>query len=407
MPRILKRAIVSGASVAIVGLMAHALFSSTAKADAIADCTSATLALPNPIYVSGSSAIKSGGTEIGKALAKDATPTTLIYVSKGSCDGVNGILSGTAMSGTGIYFDSTGTQQSCNVPAKAPDLGVSDVFPTSCTGVDQAALDAAKVGDFHGPVQSMNFVAPIKSDENSISAEAAYLAFGFDDGGDTTWGDKALHLIRNDQSGTQKMIGKAINVPANKMIGTDEGGGGTIVTDIQKAYATPSKVIGILSSNDADGASAGVKKLAFQGYGQTCAYWPDSDVSKKDKAYVRDGHYQIWGPSHLLAKLNDTKVPADPKVATLIDILTRKTSVTGVDVLALEIAANTTPLCAMKVIRDSELGPLSSGIPDFESCGCYFDSLRGDASACTTCNKAADCKDPAASHCNHGYCEVK
>src|SRR5262249_34715607 len=138
-----------------------------------ADCST----LPNPLFVAGSSAVQPLLAAIGRILVGGTTPTTIVYLGTGSCVGVNAILSGTPIMGSGMtaltYWDPNGTPQQCDVPANAPvnaDIGVSDVFANTCFKLPGGL--PSNVGDFLGPVQSMTFVVPQGSTQTSISAEA-------------------------------------------------------------------------------------------------------------------------------------------------------------------------------------------------------------------------------------------
>lgn len=78
----------AGALVALVG--------AREAAAANPDCG----ALPTPVYVTGSSAVKPLLQELGKKLATASAPVTIVYQGQGSCTGVNAVLSGTLMTGT-------------------------------------------------------------------------------------------------------------------------------------------------------------------------------------------------------------------------------------------------------------------------------------------------------------------
>src|SRR5262245_1863185 len=100
-------------------------------ADALAlDCVT----LPKPVYVAGSSAAKPLLIPIGRALALANPPVTLVYRSLGSCVGVDAILHGTVITGSGAnaasYWDGSGTELKCDIDvAGVPaDIGLSDVF---------------------------------------------------------------------------------------------------------------------------------------------------------------------------------------------------------------------------------------------------------------------------------------
>ena len=402
MRELLRLTVVSCAALAAFGL----IHEPQASAQTVPTCDS----LPDPIYVSGSSAIRPLLTTIGSKLATAATPSTIVYVSAGSCDGVNTIVTGLKVTAGAKYALSNNTLADCTLPAAGQiiDLGMSDVFPMSCPDITSALL--AGIGDFAGPVQSMNFVVPKAATQTTISAEAAYLTFGLGAAGKTDWDTPDLYAIRNFQSGTETMLAAAINVPTNKWKGVDKGGSGAVVTAIANA-TNPDKTIGILASTEADipANRATIKRLAFQSYGETCALYPDSSFSSLDKFNVRNGLYQVWGPVHMLAKVDASKVPTNPKAKQLLDILLGNTTVEGVDPVQAEIDNNTVPQCAMNVERTSELGKPKAFSP-VGACDCYFESKTGGASSsCVQCTEATagDVCPSSAPKCNRGYCEVK
>ena len=407
MRRILRLAVMASASVAAVSLANGGDFVREAAAQVPATPTCASL--PNPIYVAGSSAVGNVLAKLGGKLSAAADPTTIVYIKAGgSCDGVNAIVSGLKVSAGPNYWDANGAKSDCTLPAdgQVVDLGMSDVFPTSCPDITKALL--TDIGDFAGPVQSMNIVVPKAAVRTTISAEAAYLTFGLGAAGKTDWNNPALFSIRSFQSGTETMIAKAINVPTNKWLGVNAGGSGGVVTAISNATVVD-KTIGILASNEADDPTnrTKIKRLAFQPYGEMCALYPDSDFSSKDKANVRTGKYQIWGPLHMLAKVDAQNVPTNPKAKQLLDILLGNTVIDGVDVTSIETDTFTVPQCAMKVQRTEELGKPKAYSPA-GACGCFFDfKTTGTASSgCKVCTTAAQCT-AGAPMCNHGYCEVK
>lgn len=423
--KVARRALLSGTTIAVVGMLSHAMVSTNAQAqaaggtggtggtgtggsgggDTVPTCVS--LGLTNPVYLGGSTAVASVMDAIGPVLAKAATPLTVVYTSAGSCDGVNTITAGLKLSSSATYFDSNGVKGTCSLSNQTIDIGLSDVFPTSCPGI--AAADLAGIGDFAGPVQAMNFAVPIAAQATSISAAAAYLTVGLGADGGTDWNKPALYAFRNFQSGTETMIAKAIKLDTSKWpAAADKGGAGAVVSALKTPAGPADQTIGILASNQTDGNRDTIKRLAFQGYDQSCALYPDSSYASKDKENVRNGSYEIWGPLHMLAKVDGTGAPTDAKAKQLLDILLGNTTLAGVDPVDLEISANTVPQCAMRVKRTSEIGKPVAFSPE-GACGCFFDSKRGDASACVACtaaNAATVCKGSTPT-CSHGFCEVK
>lgn len=390
--RLLNRAIVCLAAGAAAGTIAG-------TAAAATDCAS----LPGATYITGSSAVKP--LIAGLATALSGT-TTLVYKGQGSCTGVDAILNGTKITGTASYWDATGTEQTCNLAlaGDAADVGVSDVFATTCPMVTSLPSD---VGDFFGPNQVMNMVVPSASSQTMISAEAAYFVFGFGQAGMAApWTDETFVFQRGPTSGTQAMIAAAINVPANKWKGVMESSSGNMLSALVAANTTGAeKAIGILASDVADTNRDKVKILAYQHYKQDCAWLPDSSSTAFDKLNVRDGHYPIWGPLHLLSKVDANKNPVKPEAQKLVGYFTGKVATpSSVNLLDLEIGAHTVPACAMKVQRSSELGAVSAYTPD-TPCGCYFDFKATGSTTCAACSKDTDCTG-SANHCRYGYCEA-
>jgi ABC-type phosphate transport system substrate-binding protein len=400
-------------------------FSGAARAADLGACDAYNAAKPH-LYVAGSSAIKPFITAISTALAADEV---VIYVSGGSCVGVDYALNGTALpTGAGLGIIGADT---CTVPADTKaNIGVSDVFATSCDGVTSVP---AGIGDLQGPVQIMNFVVPKGADAGiqSISAEAAYLVFGFDqsttnsvtnesyaDG--TPWTKRDDTWIRGPGSGTQSMLAASIGVPpgswalnnytdGNAIKHAVAGGSGEIVTRVGGA-TSPDTTIGILASTELDDHRDTIRGLAFQAKGQSCGYWPDSTSSSKDKANVRNGKYLPWGALHMYAKVNAQGVPTDAKVKDFVDYVNGVKAADAADPLSivkLEIEKNLVPVCAMEVSRDEEVGPLMSVNP---TCTCFYESerLHGGAefSGCVKCDDANPCADSGQT-CSYGFCEAK
>lgn len=409
----------SASLAAIAGILAA---SASARAADKGDCGAYLPDLPH-VYVAGSSAVKPFVQKITDALI---ATEVVIYVSQGSCVGVDDIFNGTVLP-TGAGLGILGAADTCTVPAATKaDVGASDVFATSCAGVDAVP---AGIADFQGPVQVMNFVVPkgAKASTQSISAEAAYLVFGFDPSSNnaatgksyadgTPWTVKDDVWIRGSGSGTQSMLGAAIGLlPASWALNayTDgaaikhavAGGSGEIVTRVGGATNVDT-TIGILASTELDDARATVRGLAFQAKGQSCGYWPDSTSSAKDKLNVRTGKYDIWGPLHMYTKVGADKKPSKAVAADLIAYVRGDKDLPGTDttndIVALETAKNLVPACAMQVSRDSEIGELTSVSP---TCSCYYDKQRGgDVSGCVECPAHACAADQT---CNRGYCEAK
>jgi hypothetical protein len=379
-----------------------------ALADNTGDCGNASS--PNPIYVGGSTAMGPVLAALDTVLAKQATPITLVYANAagqtGSCIGVGFIVAdttptgacaaGACPTGTGQYTDASGALHNCNLPADAHlDVGISDVFATSCPGV---ATQPADIKDTQGPIQAMNFIISRAnpSPPQAITAEEGYFVFGFGGaaGMASPWLKVALQFIRDSGSGTQQMTMRAIGLPGDYInkggLGTVGGvkgtktAGGDMATTV--ANQTDPAAIGIVSSDIYDANRGKLRSLAFRAFKQKYAYYADSGPNATDKQNVRDGHYFIWGPVHFLVHMNGAAT-ARPNAQKFLDIVNGVTPVTP-SILDTFIGAHVIPQCAMKVKRDAELGPMTKyAAPD--QCGCYFESKVATTS-CSTCPDLAD-----------------
>jgi ABC-type phosphate transport system substrate-binding protein len=411
---------------AIVPIAAIATTVGVARTASAADCST----LPAPLYITGSSAVKPYIAALGKALAGT---TTLVYLSQGSCNGVDAIFNGTMLMAGAMAdtWDNTGTDVKCSIPAGgiSADIGVSDVYSSSCAGF---STPPAGIGEFFGPNQVMNFIVPTASSQTSISAEAAYMVYGFGGASNMVapWTTKAFLFQRDQTSGTQSMIAAAIGVPPAKWLGTTVTPNSSAGMFATVAHSTmPEATIGIVASDIADGnvldpttmmMTAGrtvLKILAYQHYKQDCAWLPDSSSTSFDKINVRDGHYPIWGPIHFYTKVTGM-VPTNPAVATFLGYFpTPPTSMppAGVNMLKLAIGAHTVPSCAMHVKRSTEVGPVSS-FKSTAPCDCYFEQIANGSTMCTACTMANDPKCTGNTQCTVydstatpavGYCEAK
>jgi hypothetical protein len=340
---------------------------------------------------------------------------TVVYLPSGSCVGVDAIVNGAPMTGSGAaaatYWDPAArdpanAERRCDLdPAGvAADVGVSDVFATTCLDLPQGL--PAGVGDFFGPVQVMSFVVPSASSQRTISADAAYLAFGFGAAsGVAPWTDARFLFQRTATSGTQAMIGAEIGVPPALWRGTPS----KTSDDVQAKLAAVSaldadRTLAILSADIADDFRGQERVLAYQARGQRCGFWPDSAEGARDRRNVRDGHYPMWGPLHLLAHVGTDGAPSGASVAALVGYLSGSRALPGgLDLVALYAERHVVPLCAMRVTRVSDGGPLAPHAPS-SPCGCAFEKDATGSTDCAPCATSADCAASAPT-CSHGYCE--
>lgn len=397
-------------SKALAGLALAFVASSVARPAHAGLCS----ALSHPVVVSGSSAVKPFLAALAAKLNQETPPITVIYPNNtGSCDGAGAMATTPAgkVTGTGaVIWDNDGKAIAggCDfdIDGNVVDIGASDVFASTCS-----VTVASDVKDFHGPIQTMTFAVPLASTATSISAEAAYLLYGFGAASHPVapWTDPAYIFQRDASSGTEAMIATAINVPAAswKPAANTNKTSDLVLAALTAAAAGAhaDAAIGIMSAAYMDGKRAQLKELAYQHYGQSCGYLPDSTATSFDKANVRDGHYQVWGPLHLYTHTaNGKAINADAQ--KVIDALTMAVD-PGFDLVQVEAKNGVIPECAMHVSRTKEIGALSSYQPD-ESCECKFlKEATGAAPAeCKTCDAPGDCPHSRPA-CNFGFCEVQ
>jgi hypothetical protein len=442
-------------SIVIAPLVGGALLAAPSSALAASIDCSNSANVPNPVYISGSTSAKPFIASLAKTLGSSVS---LIYAPVTACNGLEDVLASPAQTETTTpSFASpthgflTCTSGSTPYPAFYADIGLSDVYATSCIAPSLSV--GSGYADWLGAIQAFEIVVPWASSEFAISAEAAYVVFGF--GGQQytvlPWNDPTAIWTRGDTAAAQLIVGDAIGLSGAKWQSTlaPEAGAAQVLasstvmgTTIADANSTkPNPTIGILGSsttdplksppgtNDAGAATGGVKPLAFQAINQDCSYYADSDLSHFDKINVRQGRYAIWGPLHFVtavdangnptvnAQASSNLVPSvQASVETVINTITHKglsdTSTPNLQsIVAAEASSYFIPDCAMQVSRTSELGAEASYQPSV-GCGCYFESLTGGgatlSSYCTTCSVDGDCADAGGyPHCNFGYCEAQ
>jgi hypothetical protein len=267
-------------------------------------------------------------------------------------------------------------------------------------------------------------MVPVESSEQSISAQAAYSIFGYGNAsGVVPWTNTDFIQIRTSTSGTQNMIGQAINLPATEWQGTQNKSSTNVVTaltnvnkglNVDGGPGDPSYVqarLGILASDVADSNRQNMRPLAFQDVNESCGWYPDTTATAFDKQNVRDGHYPIWGPSHLIAAVNGT-TPSTAGVQTLIDSMNGayQPVLDVLDVIGFYGSSHIIPNCAMHVQRAQDGQNYQSYAP-VVSCSCYYDYVVATTS-CTPCTTTPDCADAGANYACQifgtppkGFCE--
>jgi hypothetical protein len=357
--------------------------------------------LPNPVYIIGSA--KPYIQELGGALSVATPKTTLIHEAITSCVVVDDVLNNGTYSGVGSYWDPTSgssAEKFCAVaPGTSPDIGISAAFPESCPGVTNLP---SNVTDVPGPVQAVVLVVPNASIQKVVSQEAAYAIYGFGAAaGLEPWTNDSVIFRRPPTSGTITIFGTAIGVPPEQMAGIPVDQNADVVGKLSSS-ADPTRTIGVLTTAFADSQRNVVNITAYQTRGQSCGYWPDSSPTSREKRNVRDGHYSMWSGLHVLTR--NTTTPAKPAVGDVVAYVggTREPPA-GVKLFDVGASSGLIPVCAMKVQRTTEQGPMTPYVPT-KGCGCRFEEAAGANPTCQKCATSTDCPQSAPS-CDYGYCE--
>jgi hypothetical protein len=389
-------------------------------------CNDTTM-IPNPIILTGSSAFEATVKAFATYLLQESTPVSIIYQLPGSCSGVANFAA--PLTGTAHYYtiDTTKSPPVLNAPGtctfgtgQMADVAVSDVFYDSCTNVTQPIPAGLK--DIPGPVQAMLLVVPKAntSVQYLTAAEAADI-----------WGCGAAANVagftemggifcRDPNSGTQITVAKNINVPAMTLQAPicnppNVGSGTSGEISSVLAYSNPQATIGFIGADAYDAPASGstpaprttLTSLAFAAFGQTNAYYADSDAASFDRKNVRDGHYGIWGYEHMIVNVDTTTgAITNAKAANFVGWINGTKADTLFDAVTVEATAGTIPVCAMKVKRADD-GGLLDYYTDPDPCGCAFEAAatKTTPAGCMACTGTGTSTCTGGKSCHHGYCE--
>jgi hypothetical protein len=359
--------------------------------------------VPPPLYLMASSALTLVLRTFAQALAPEVT---LVYKYDTSCPSLDAILTGeTKIKGTAVYW-SGDRQLECDVDvARLADIGGCDLAPEACV---PGFTGSSNLVDETGPIQVFMLTVPKGSSQKSISAEAAYDVFGFGaESGVEPWTAPSFLFKRHFNSGVQQVVSATIHLPMNawRGISIDKS---SEMKPAMIGTPDPERTLGITSADQADeqDSRANLRTLAYQHFGQSCGYLPDSTLGSYDKKNVRDGHYTLWAPYHFYTRKSDRA--SDPRIATVVNYLTgaKRLPNPNTDLITTLKQGGLIPSCAMRVEREKEGATIRPFKPS-PPCGCYFDVTSPGGQSppeCVTCRTAADC--PAERPlCNFGYCE--
>lgn len=405
---------------AIVGGVVFAL-SGTALA---APCDFANAPTARYIVGAGGSAATATIGRVAAALRQITDPITVYFHDPGACLGFEELIQGKldASSTTTVkYWNADGSQQTCDVPADVDvpvQFGHMGNTADFCVGYEGGLPDGFE--ETLAPVQTVNVFTDVNSSQRSISAEALYYIYGLGaaNANIAPWTNPAHLAFRARDSFVHQFIAYSVfndvgkvfydnpnlSTGGNQRLGTQVQTNGASINHIIASGATSAESpLGYASGSAVDAQSTRVKTLAYQHFGQECAYWPDSTESTLDKVNVRKGLYYFWTPGHFYYPEDQ-----DPDVQEFIGYFTGElespSTISGPTILERIILAGDIPICAMEVSREGTAGPIFSAAPA-EPCGCYFEAkATGNASVCDPCTEDNDCS--GSQKCRYGYCEA-
>ena len=369
---------------------------------------------PNPIYVLGAT-----GFPLDVVQRAMGTAATIFYYEKGSCDGVDALVTGNTNLPSGkkvtYYDETTGVPKECTLQEDHPaDIGTSALFAETCPGKTLPP----DVQDLLGPVNPVGLAVPATSDERVISGEAAYRVYGVVPSGVTPWDSEEFIFRRRPSSGNQTTMALTLGIANEAMRGRDSNGSSNMLKALQRS-TSPKKTIGMSSSEIVDVNRASMKWLAYQHFGQPVGFYPDSSATTFDRRNVRDGHYFIWIPLHVFVRVAAGDIvgaPGQPgptrsatAVKTLAQVMTSRIVPPNpsVDLLSALGKLGNIPQCAMRVTRTKEGAQLTPFEPSL-SCECAYEAAVPNGnppSECVRCTTAPDCKNPQRPSCSFGFCE--
>lgn len=407
---------------------------------------------PNKIYLHGTTAVKPLIAVLGARLAALPTPYTLLYQQIDACNAVSAVTSNGNISQSGAphVYTSAPTAKNpdaynddtCTLGAGTiihADVALADVYFSGCPAgiyfpgevrdVNDQSSSGAPAVDFLGPIQAMVYVTSSSnfSSQYLLIEEAQdILACGVRSKIYPYIDSTSLDLYDHESgftNGIPIMTYHCLDLPLTYYPRSVQDATFikpsfypqpelTVIANITSSI-NPTAAVGFVSGENYDEHRDTLKSLAVVGPGQSAgnkAYLPDSDATSRDRHNVRDGHYVIQGPLHMIARAGADNVPTTPMAQRFINWMQGKPGMPGEDPLPfniIDIFADTgvVPQCAMKVIRDTECGAFKP-YRDTAPCGCYFESkATGLAvpSGCKTCQATLECGTGRI--CSLGFCE--
>jgi hypothetical protein len=284
------------------------------------------------------------------------------------------------------------------------------------------------------PVMTLDFITAYDSNQRSISREALYHILGFGAGvyDIEPWNNNNAIFGRTLSSFVAQFASGAIGVPAASFKLVNDAThllaqNDQVVTAVDN-WANPEEALGFVSGSNATKGynSQKTRTLAYQHTDQTCAYLPDSEEGKPDRANVRNGQYYIWTPAWFYTQVDEHNVPVDENVAKLVSwfdgsletpegylaVFNRSTAdpLDDIEIDNIQetiVLAGDVPLCAMHAMRrQGDFSAIESYVPD-EPCNGWYEDIAFGGDAYQTCDVSTQCDGyDDGERCRFGFCEA-
>jgi hypothetical protein len=396
--------------------------------------------LPNKIYLYGTTAVEPVIAALGARLSQLDPPYSLLYLGYDGCNALAAVAQGLNIAGAAEFYsiDAAGLPKidTCSISAgqvTKADVALSDVYYATCPSNVRDAVDSAiglrdpsvnvannarMLVDFQGPTQAMVVVVPranfsttylsLDQTRDILACGSLGLIYPFVDPTQII----TYAFLAGDQ-GVKEMTYACLGLGLDQVCvqgctGTaqwNQEAASRVINSIKQTAA-----IGYISNEVYDQHRDVLKAVALQGPGQDKAYYPDSDSTRRDRRMVRDGHYMVQGPLHMVALAGADNVPVQPMAQRFVNWMLQKPGLPGEAPLPFNIVdvfaeSGVVPACAMRVVRYADGGPFSP-YRDSQPCGCYFESQATGVAVpcgCKPCKGQDDCT--GAQVCSYGFCE--
>jgi hypothetical protein len=385
--------------------------------------------LPNPIFMSGTTAVLPVIRNFGAKLKKVGV-TLLWNENSEGCGSVQALAfpqSGVAGRPIFSQYDEDPTGATGKVvistclakSGQLPELVINDTYWKSCTAAQGSSANLpATLKEFSGPVQGL---VPIVTgsylyyseitiqelqDLYMCGAKGKILNFS---------NTATIYDYNCYTSGMRELWARGLGLANGSALPGAVGEGcytnvnaETMVTTYVAPTIAPDTTIGYTSTEFYDENRDKVRAFKVRGVNQLKAYLPDTDLTSTDKINIREGRYTIQGALKLVATVDANGVPISAGAKKIIDWLldnplSDPSLTLPFDLNEIYAQHGVVPQCAMRVTKGAD-EPVFRHYRHLMPCHCSFEMLATGKTS-PGCSRCADSSTCGAKICSHGYCE--